>query len=118
MSSDLGPPIAYTALEEGVAVFSSDGEKIGTVELVLADEETAIFDGIVVDRRAGPGGHRFADAPDVDRIYERGVVLALTAAECEQLPEPSRNPGVLDVDGGDEPPSKLRRAWDLLSGRY
>lgn len=116
--NELGAPIAYTALEEGVKVLSSDGERIGTVELVLADEESAIFDGIVVDRRLGPGGHRFVDAPDVDRIHERGVVLTLTAAQCEELPEPSKNPGVLDVDGGDAPPSKLQRAWDLLSGRY
>lgn len=58
------------------------------------------------------------DAPEVDRFHERGVVLALTAAQGDELPEPSRNPGVLDVDGGDPPPPKLQRAWDLLSGRY
>lgn len=118
MDQDLGAPIAYVALAQGVGVFSSDGEQVGTVAHVLADEATAIFDGIVIDRRHGPGGHRFVDAPEVAAIHERGVVLSLTAAECEQLPEPSANPGVLDVDAGDRSPSKLQRAWDLLSGRY
>jgi hypothetical protein len=116
--TELGATIAYTALQEGVEVFSADGERIGVVEFVLADEASAIFDGIVIDRRLGPGGHRFVDAPEVDRIHERGVVLKLSAAQCEQLPDPEQNPAVLDVDGGDKQPSKLQRAWDLLSGRY
>ena len=101
MSDDLGAPVAYTALPEGVDVFSSDGQRLGKVELVLADEATAIFDGIVIDVRSGPGGHRFVDAPEVDRLHERGVVLTLTAEHCERLPKPSANPGVLDVDAGD-----------------
>lgn len=117
MDDELGAPIAYTALERGVDVFSSDGEKVGTVGHVLADEATAIFDGIVVDRHHGLGGHRFVDAPEVGRIHERGVVLRLTAEECEQLPEPTDNPGVLHVDAGDRSPSRLQRAWDRLSGR-
>ncbi len=116
--TEFGASIAYTALREGVDVLSSDGERIGVVEFVLADKGSAIFDGIVVDRRLGPGGHRFVDAPEVDRIHERGVVLKLSAAQCEQLPAPEQNPAVLEVDGGDEPASKLQRAWDLLSGRY
>lgn len=117
MDHELGTPIAYVALARGVDVFSSDGEKVGTVGHVLADEATGIFDGIVVDRRHGPGGHRFVDAPEVGRIHERGVVLKLTAVECERLPEPTDNPAVLSIDAGDRSPSKLQRAWDRLSGR-
>ena len=47
-------------------------------------------------------------------------MLTLTAAEAEALPEPSENPAVLDDPSEPEGSltSKLRRAWDLLSGNY
>jgi hypothetical protein len=118
---DLGAPSSYLALRPGVAVFTSDGEKIGEVEHVLAVPDDDVFDGIVLDTSVLPGGHRFVDAPEVDEIYERGVVLKIDAAAAEALPEPSANPGALeagpdDVEGGKR--GKLRRAWDLISGNY
>ena len=119
---DLGDPIAYLALEEGVAVYSSDGERIGTVAHVLAVPEEDIFDGIVIDTRHGPGGHRFADAPQVAEIHERGVLLGLDREAAERLPEPSENPAVLDAGPGDTVPDdlgdKLHRAWRRVSGDY
>lgn len=119
---NLGKPSSYLALREGVAVFSSDGERLGAVEHVLRDEGTDIFDGIVLDTSVLPGGHRFADADQVAEVFERGVLLKLDRATAEALPEPGRNPAVMDVDpaqsseGGLE--RKLRRAWDLISGNY
>jgi hypothetical protein len=75
----------------------------------------------VVDASVLPGGHRFVDAPEVGEIYERGVVLKIDAAEAESLPEPSANPGTLEVGPGDMAPKgrhdKLRRAWDMISGK-
>jgi PRC-barrel domain len=119
---DLGAPISYIALDKGVPVYSSDGKPLGKVEHVLAEPEEDIFDGFVIDTSVLPGGHRFVDAPEVAEIHERGVVLKLDASASENLPEPSANPGVLEADGGDAPPSplqqKLRRAWDLISGNY
>lgn len=119
---DLGAPISYLALDEGVPVYSSDGRELGKVEHVLAEPEEDIFDGFVIDTSVLPGGHRFVDAPEVAEVHERGVVLTLDAAAAEQLPEPSANPGVLEADGGDAPPGplqqKLSRAWDLISGNY
>lgn len=122
---DLGAPISFLVLEQGTPIYSSDGERLGEVEHLLADEETNIFDGIVIDRSVLPGGHRFADAAQVDRIYERGVVLNLDAAAAEGLPEPSENPGMLEVTGedfverewDDEIEVKLKRAWDRISGK-
>ena len=118
---DLGAPSSYLALEPGVAVFTSDGEKVGEVQHVLADLELEIFDGIVIDASALPGGLRFADAVQVAEIYERGVVLGLSSAEAERLPEPTENPGFMEVTGvedvdGSELGQKLRRAWELVSG--
>ena len=72
--------------------------------------------------RAGPGGHRFADADQIGAIYERGVVLSLDAAAAADMPEPSENPAALAADPADTAPDglagKLRRAWDYLSGKY
>jgi hypothetical protein len=119
---DLGAPISYLALDKGVPVYSSDGKSLGKVEHVLAEPEEDIFDGFVIDTSVLPGGHRFVDAPEVAEIHERGVVLKLDASASENLPEPSANPGVLEADGDDAPPSplqqKLARAWDLISGNY
>jgi uncharacterized protein YrrD len=122
---DLGAPSSYRALAAGTAVYSRDGERLGVVEHVLADEDTDVFDGIVIDRSVLPGEHRFADASEVDRIHERGVVLALEAGAAERLPEPSRNPAAMEVTGedfverewDDELEEKLRRAWDRISGK-
>ena len=82
-------------------MYSSDGEELGKVEYVLAAPNIDIFDGIVLDTSVLPGGHRFVDAPEVAEIYERGVVLTIDAAAAKSLPEPSANPGLLDVDPGD-----------------
>jgi hypothetical protein len=119
-SDDLGSPISYLALEEGTAVVGSDGDEVGHVAHVLADEEQDIFDGIVIAH--GLGRHTFADAEQVAAIHERGVTLTMSAAEADALPEPSENPAVLYDDPADPDGSpladKLRRAWDLLSGNY
>jgi PRC-barrel domain len=116
---DLGNPASYLVLADGTPVFSSDGEEVGRVGHVLADEGTDLFDGLIVDMG---GGHRFADAGVVEAIYERGVVLRLDAAAAGDLPEPSENPAALDSGPEDTVPDdlrdKLRRAWDYLSGNY
>jgi hypothetical protein len=119
-TDDLGAPVSYLTLEQGTAVLSADGDELGDVAHVLADEENDIFDGIVISQ--GLGRHTFADAEQVAEIYERGVVLTLTAAEAEALPEPSESPAVMEDDPSEPEGSpvadKLRRAWDLLSGNY
>lgn len=116
---NLGAPGSYLTLREGVPVYSRDGQRLGEVEHVLAEPDKDIFDGIVF----GHGdAHRFVDAPEVERIHERGVVLALDAARAKRLPEPSENPATMSASPDDtaegELERKLRRAWDLISGRY
>ena len=119
-TDDLGRPVSYLALEEGAAVLASDGDEVGHVAHVLADEEQDIFDGIVIAH--GLGRHTFADAEQVAAIHERGVTLTMSAAEADALPEPSENPAVVHDDPADPDGSpladKLRCAWDLLSGNY
>ena len=119
---DLGSPSSYLALEPGVDVFSRDGERLGEVQHVLADPEVDLFDGIVIDTSGFRGGLRFADALQVAEIYERGVILVLSHADAEQLPEPSESPGSIEVTGVEDVDSselreKLRRAWEIISGK-
>lgn len=83
---DLGHPVSYLAAKRGIPVFSSDGERLGRVAKVLAAPEAHMFDGILFDTGWGPGGRRFVDAPEVGEIYERGVILKISAAEAESLP--------------------------------
>jgi hypothetical protein len=81
---DDGHAIGYKVLRRGTPVRSSDGEPVGTVRRVLDNTREHIFDGIVIDT---PEGRRFVDAPEVARIYERAVVLTISAAEAAELPE-------------------------------
>jgi hypothetical protein len=81
---ELGNAIGYKVLRRGTPVLAAGGEHVGTVRRVLDNAREHIFDGIVIDT---PAGRRFVDAPEVARIYERGVVLAISAAEAAELPE-------------------------------
>ena len=74
---DLGRPIAYQVLSHGTAVYSADGGEVGKVVKVLAAEDEDVFDGIVIGEHPFGSGHRFADADEVDSIFEQGVVLTL-----------------------------------------
>ena len=121
---DLGEPRSYLTLEKGAEVYSSDGEKVGKVEHVLAAPDQDIFDGIVLDKSILPGGHRFVDAEQVQECFERGVLLKIDKAAAESLPEPGKNPATMEVgpdelSDPEESPlrQKLERAWDLLSGK-
>lgn len=102
-------------------MISSDGERVGAVEHVLTDEPTGIFDGIVIDVMLSPGGLRFVDAPQVGEVREDGVVLTVTAAEVDGLPKPSPSPAVMEHHGIEDSEGKLehklRRAWEIASGR-
>jgi uncharacterized protein YrrD len=119
---ELGLPISYEVLEQGTPVYSADGQEIGKVGHVLAVEDEDVFDGIVISEHLGSQGHRFADADDIGEIFERGVVLKLDRAAAEQLPEPTANPAIMRDDPAAGPSgalsSKLRRAWDYISGNY
>lgn len=119
-SVEYGEPIAYSALKAGTDVISSDGQDVGAVEHVLADEDEDVFDGIVIDVKTGPGGHRFVDAPEVSSCHEHAVLIAIPAADVEKLPEPKPNPAVMENHGVEDSEGalrqKLHRAWDMISG--
>ena len=114
-------PASYLTLEEGTDVISADGDRVGAVEHVLRDEQTDIFDGIVIDVKLGPGGLHFVDAPQVAEIRADAVVLTVSSADVDRLPKPGPSPAVVEHHGVEDSESplqtKLRRAWDIVSGR-
>ncbi len=118
---DLGQPSSYLTIAKGARVYSCDGEELGRVEYVLADPEEDIFDGIVLDTSVLPGGERFCDAAQIEQIFERGVLLKLEHSAAERLPQPSENPTAMSENPAEEPDSelesKLKRAWELISGK-
>ena len=75
--SEYGDPISYQALQRGTPIASSDGVELGTVERVIDNPKEHIFDGIVMRT---DGGLLWVDAPEVARIAERRVTLAIDAA--------------------------------------
>src|ERR1700761_1158986 len=118
---DLGAKVSYLVARKGIPVFSSDEVELGTVVEVLDAPEADLFDGIIFDTtRNRPGGHKFVDAPEVDAIYERGVVLNIDAATAANLAAPGKNPGSIEISpddvAGEPGPSFWSRAWDRLSG--
>ena len=115
---DLGPPIAYTGLEEGTPVYDRNGERIGVVDEVMADMQLDIFEGVIVHTRPLPGGHLFADVEQIAELHERGVLLAVERDELHQPPDDA-NRKKRGADDRAETPleARLRRAWDRLTGR-
>jgi uncharacterized protein YrrD len=117
---DLGEPSSYEVLSAGTPVYSSDGQQIGKVHHVLAAEDEDVFDGIVIGEHLFGSEHRFADADDIEAIFDRGVVLKLDSAASAELPKPSANPAVMRDDPAESRADfrrqKLMRAWDLISG--
>jgi hypothetical protein len=115
-------PASYLTLAEGTPVLASDGVRVGVVEHVLADESVDVFDGVIVDTREGPGGWRFVDAPEVAAIEEDEVRLTIDSDAVARLPEPSANAATMQAGADETVPDhlsdKLRRAWDVLSGKY
>jgi len=119
---DLGPKVSYLVAKRGIPVYSSDEVQLGTVVEVLDAPEADLFDGIIFDTTPKrPGGHKFVDAPEIEGIYENGVVLTIDAAAAAKLAKPGKNPGSIEISpddvAGEPPPSFWRRAWNLLSGK-
>ena len=78
-------PIAYTALQPGTSVQTSDGDHFASVQAVWVDEKVSVFDGIVVQTAEGA---RFVDADQIGSIYTTYVRTTLSAEQAANLPLP------------------------------
>jgi hypothetical protein len=76
--------VSYKVLAPGAPVVTSDGRPAGTVARVLENRAEHIFDGLDLETPHGP---RFVDAPEVARITNVKVELAIDDAALAALPE-------------------------------
>jgi hypothetical protein len=82
----MSDPVAWLIVERGWEVVSSDGQKVGTVDEVLGDENADIFDGLAV----APGllkKPKYVPAERVGEIVDGRVTLELAKAEFDALAE-------------------------------
>jgi hypothetical protein len=100
-------PIAYTALQPGTSVQTSDGHHFATVEAVLVDEKVSVFDGIVVQTAEGT---RFVDADQIGTIYTTYVRTTLSAEQAANLPLPEGST-LVDVKPARSMASRLGRMF-------
>jgi hypothetical protein len=89
---DEGHAIHYAAVRRGTRVYSSDDVEVGKVVEVVDNYREHILDGIVIDDKDGQ--RRFVDGPEVQRTFERAVILNITAEHVSRLPPPERGAGV------------------------
>jgi hypothetical protein len=111
---DEGLPIAYQVLDDGVPVYSSDGELIGTVDHCVSAPAQDIFHGIVVVTSAG---RVFVPADQIASLHERGVDLGIDAAAARTLPKSTGSASAWHVDEPGVRPSRWRHVLDMLEGQ-
>ena len=109
MSDTSDDPIAYTALQPGTPVQTSDGLQFAAVQAVLVDEKVSVFDGIVVQTTDGP---RFVDADQIGSIYTSHVLTTLSAEQAASLPVPERST-LVDI----KPPRSMAARLGRMFGR-
>jgi hypothetical protein len=102
-------PIAYTALQPGTPVETTDGQPFATVQAVLVDEKVSVFDGIVVDTAEGT---RFVDADHIGLIYTTRVCTTLSADQAATLPLPDGST-LIDI----KPPRSFGARLGRMFGR-
>lgn len=102
-------PIAYTALQPGTAVQTSDGTPFATVDAVLVDEKVAVFDGIVVQTVEG---RRFVDADQIASINTNHVRTTLSAEQAANLAPPDGST-LIDI----KPPRSMVDRLGRMFGR-
>ena len=102
-------PIAYTALQPGTPVQTSDGYHFATVQAVLVDEKVSVFDGIVVQTAEGI---RFVDADHIGSIYTTYVRTTLSPDQAANLPLPDGST-LIDI----KPARSMARRLGRMFGR-
>jgi len=86
----MADPVSWLVVQRGWSVVGTDGEELGSVDEVLGDEETDIFNGITATHGV-VSRPRYVPAERVGEIREGVVQLDLDRDEFERL-EPYERP--------------------------
>ncbi|MDT7556958.1 MAG: hypothetical protein QOI68_1428 [Pseudonocardiales bacterium] len=115
--NDLGRPVAYPAIADGTPVYEPDGDRIGVVDEVVADEPDDIFHGIVLHTVPLPGRHLYADADQIAGLYEHGVLLGVrrNSLRPPERPRRGREHDAAAATGESRLEAALRHAWDWIT---
>ena len=89
----MSDPVSWLMIERGWKVLSSDGEQLGHVDAVTADNNADIFSGIEVSIGLLKAA-RYIPAEHIAAILEGEIQLDLTADEARtvEFPEPGVRP--------------------------
>ncbi len=78
-----GTPIAWNVLAKGTPVYAADGEELGKVAEVIADDQKDIFSGISLK----PGlfkDERFVPADLIEELTDEAVRLSISSAQANR----------------------------------
>src|SRR3954452_11825645 len=100
-------PIAYTALQPGTPVRTSDGHQFATIQAVLVDEKVSVFDGIVIRTAEG---ERFVDADQIGSIYTTHVRTTLSQEQAANLSPPDGST-LIDIKPAGSTAQRLGRMF-------
>ncbi len=84
--SDEERPIAWLALDKGTPIFSSDGQEIGRVTEIVADEAEDIFSGLVVRSGLIDMTPQLIPADTIESLTNKAVRLNIPEKEARALP--------------------------------
>lgn len=82
--NDEARPIAWSALAKGTAIVAADGEEIGKLTQVIADEQKDIFSGIAF-RHGLLDREHFIPADDIAEMTTERVELTLNSQQIQDL---------------------------------
>lgn len=91
----------WTSVPEGSTVFTSDGQRLGTVSQKLAD-------GLLVKGETGQGSDYMVTAADVARIEEDGVHLIVNQNQAMKAHWQGTSPSDESAPGGMAPGAMTR----------
>lgn len=79
-------PIAWLALKKGTPIVGADGEEVGKVTAVIADEQKDIFSGVTT-RHGFLDKEHFVPASMIDNLTDDAVHLNVPAATAREAIE-------------------------------
>ena len=82
----MADPVSWFVVERGWPVVDADGEELGSVDEVIGDADSDIFNGLSVSTGL-LGRPRYVSAERVREIVEGRVALDLDRAEFDRLAE-------------------------------